>query len=120
MNIILPPVALGSTLNLAPKKNDRLVAVDKMNENLKYLIGTIESKQGNLMNGFKLKIRTPEDYNNPRFELSLNNADFKIIVINEERPRHRVFSLRVGSKKRKVPKRKGSEKKNKSKKCNRK
>ena len=119
INIILPPVAVGSTLNLAPKKNDKLVAVNKMNENLKYLIGTIESRQGNLMDGFKLKIRTPDEYNhNPRFELSLNNVDFKIIVINEERPRRRVFSLRVGSKKRKALKRKGSEKKNKSKRGN--
>lgn len=116
IKIILPPVALGSMLNLAPKKNDKLVAVNKNNENHKYLIGTIESRQGNLMDGFKLKIRTPAEYNNnPRFELSLNNVNFKIIVINEERPRRRVFSLRVGSKKRKV-----SVKKNKSKRGNRK
>ena len=73
------------------------------------------------MDGFKLKIRTPAEYNNnPRFELSLNNVNFNIIVINEERPRRRVFSLRVGSKKRKELKRKVSVKKNKSKRGNRK
>ena len=89
-----PREQLPSTVNASPEINDSIVAVDRNNENIKYLLGTVVSKN-------PLKIRTPPQYDPPpapAARLELNNEKFKILVINEQRPR---APVRGGTKKRK-------------------
>ena len=104
-----PREQLPSTVNASPEINDSIVAVDRNNENIKYLLGTVVSKN-------PIKIRTPPQRafrTRPAARLELNNENFKIWVINEQRPRPPV---RGGTKKRKTSKgktqkRKGGKKK---------
>ena len=118
-----PMVALPSLTPLIPKIGDKVVAVNKANNSIKYLLGTVVSRtkpQGqNVTQGFTLKIKTPESQDlavlQPFF-LNLNNSNFDIVVINEPRG---------GTKKRKTSngktqKRKGGKKKSKKSKPNRK
>ena len=112
-----PREELSSTVNASPEVNDSIVAEDRTNGN-KYLLGTVVSKN-------PLKIRTPIQYDPPpapAARLELNNDNFKILVINEQRPRPPV---RGGTKTRKsskgkTQKRKGGKKKSKKSKTNRK
>lgn len=97
-----PMVAIGSVTPLIPKIGDKVVAVNKANNSIKYLLGTIVSRtkpQGqSITQGFTLKIRTPESEDlavlQPFF-LNLNSSNFDIVVINEQRG---------GAKKRKTSK----------------
>jgi hypothetical protein len=96
LRINFPEKQLPSTVNALPEVNDSLVAEDRTNGN-KYLLGTVVSKN-------PIKIRTPIQYDPPpapAARLELNNDNFKIWVINEERPRPPV---RGGTKKRKTTK----------------
>ena len=112
-----PREQLSSTVNASPEVNDSIVAEDRSNGN-KYLLGTVVSKN-------PLKIRTPIQYDPPpapAARLELNNDNFKILVINEQRPRPPV---RGGTKKRKsskgkTKKRKGGKKKSEKSKTKRK
>ena len=112
-----PREQLSSTVNASPEVNDSIVAEDRTNGN-KYLLGTVVSKN-------PLKIRTPPQYDPPpapAARLELNNDNFKILVINEQRPRPPV---RGGTNKRKTAKgktqkRKGGKKKDKKSKTKRK
>ena len=91
-----PREQLPSTVNASPEVNDSIVAEDRTNGN-KYLLGTVVSKN-------PLKIRTPPQYDPPpapAARLELNNENFKILVINEQRPRPPVGG---GTKKRKTSK----------------
>ena len=91
-----PREQLPSTVNASPEVNDSIVAEDRTNGN-KYLLGTVVSKN-------PLKIRTPPQYDPPpapAARLELNNDNFKILVINEQRPRPPVGG---GTKKRKASK----------------
>ena len=118
-----PMVALPSLTPLIPKIGDKVVAVNKANNSIKYLLGTVVSRtkpQGqNVTQGFTLKIKTPESQDlavlQPFF-LNLNSSNFDIVVINEQRG---------GTKKRKTSKgktqkRKGGKKKDKKSKTKRK
>ena len=113
-----PREQLPSTVNATPEINDSIVAVDRNNENIKYLLGTVVSNN-------PLKIRTPPQYDPPPApvaRLELNNENFKILVINEQRPR---APVRGGTKKRKTTKgktqkRKGGKKNGKKSKTKRK
>ena len=118
-----PMVALPSLTPLIPKIGDKVVAVNKANNSIKYLLGTVVSRtkpQGqNVTQGFTLKIKTPESEDLAAlqpFFLNLNNSNFDIVVINEPRG---------GTKKRKTSKgktqkRKGGKKKGKKSKTKRK
>jgi hypothetical protein len=91
-----PREQLPSTVNASPEVNDSIVAEDRTNGN-KYLLGTVVSKN-------PIKIRTPPQYDPPpapAARLELNNDNFKIWVINEQRPRPPVGG---GTKKRKASK----------------
>ena len=88
----LPMVAVASVTPLIPKINDKVVAIDKRNNSIKYLLGTVVSRtkpQGQpVTQGFTLKIRTPESEDlrgglRPFF-LNLNSSNFDIVVINEQ------------------------------------
>ena len=112
-----PREQLSSTVNASPEVNDSIVAEDRTNGN-KYLLGTVVSKN-------PIKIRTPPQRafrTRPAARLELNNDNFKIWVIDEQRPRPPV---RGGTKKRKASKgktqkRKGGKKKSKKNKTKRK
>ena len=91
-----PREQLPSTVNASPEVNDSIVAEDRTNGN-KYLLGTVVSKN-------PIKIRTPPQRafrTRPAARLELNNDNFKIWVINEQRPRPPVGG---GTKKRKTSK----------------
>ena len=121
-----PMVALPSLAPLIPKIGDKVVAVNKSNSSIKYLLGTVvkitrprDFLTGTYTQGFALKIRTPESEDlavlQPFF-LNLNSSNYDIIVINEQSG---------GTKKRKTSKgktkkRKGGKRKNKKNKTNRK
>lgn len=110
-----PMVALPSLTPLIPKIGDKVVAVNKANNSIKYLLGTVVSRtkpQGqSVTQGFTLKIKTPESEDlavlQPFF-LNLNSSNFDIVVINEQRG---------GTKKRKTSK--GGKKKSKKSKTKR-
>lgn len=97
-----PMVALPSLNPLIPKIGDKVVAVNKANNSIKYLLGTVVSRtkpQGqHVTQGFTLKIKTPESQDlavlQPFF-LNLNSSNFDIVIINEQRG---------GNKKRKTSK----------------
>ena len=86
-----PMVELPSLTPLIPKIGDKVVAENKANNSIKYLLGTVVSittTRGKLITeGFKLKIKTPEsqDLNGLQpFFLNLNSSNFDIVVINEQ------------------------------------
>ena len=113
-----PMVALPSLTPLIPKIGDKVVAVNKANNSIKYLLGTVVSRtkpQGqNVTQGFTLKIKTPESEDLAAlqpFFLNLNSSNFDIVIINEQRG---------GNKKRKTQKRKGGKKNGKKSKTKRK
>ena len=89
-----PMEALPSLTPLIPKIGDKVVAVNKANSSIKYLLGTIVSRtkpQGqSITQGFTLKIKTPESEDLAAlqpFFLNLNSSNFDIVVINEQRGR---------------------------------
>lgn len=119
----LPMVAVASVAPLIPKIGDKVVAVNKSNSSIKYLLGTVVSRtkpQGQpVTQGFTLKIRTPESEDlrgglRPFF-LNLNSSNFDIVVINEQRGGRKKYK----TSKRKTKKHKGSKKKRKKSKTNR-
>lgn len=109
-----PMVALPNLTSLIPKIGDKVVAVNKANNSIKYLLGTVVSRtkpQGqHVTQGFTLKIKTPEsqDLNvlEPFF-LNLNSSNFDIVVINEHRGGNKTRKTSKG----KTQKRKGGKKK---------
>ena len=110
----LPMVAVASVTPLIPKINDKVVAIDKRNNSIKYLLGTVVSRtkpQGQpVTQGFTLKIRTPESEDlrgglRPFF-LNLNSSNFDIVVINEQGGGRKKYK----TSKRKTKKHKGSKK----------
>jgi hypothetical protein len=118
-----PMVALPSLTPLIPKIGDKVVAVNKANSSIKYLLGTIVSRtkpQGqSITQGFTLKIKTPESEDLAAlqpFFLNLNSSNFDIVVINEHRGGNKTRKTSKG----KTQKRKGGKKKGKKSKTKRK
>ena len=120
----LPMVAVASVAPLIPKLNDKVVAIDKRNNSIKYLLGTVVSRtkpQGQpVTQGFTLKIRTPESEDlrgglRPFF-LNLNTSNFDIVVINEQGGGRKKYKTL----KRKTKERRGGKKKSKKSKTKRK
>jgi hypothetical protein len=101
-----PMVALPSLTPLIPKIGDKVVAVNKANSSIKYLLVT-------------LKIKTPESQDLAAlqpFFLKLNSSNFDIVVINEQRGGNKTRKTSKG----KTQKRKGGKKKGKKSKTKRK
>ena len=118
-----PMVALPSLTPLIPKIGDKVVAVNKANNSIKYLLGTVVSRtkpQGqNVTQGFTLKIKTPESEDLAAlqpFFLNLNSSNFDIVVINEQRGGNKTRKTSKG----KTQKRKGGKKNGKKSKTKRK
>jgi hypothetical protein len=118
-----PMVALPNLTPLIPKIGDKVVAVNKANNSIKYLLGTVVSRtkpQGqNVTQGFTLKIKTPEsqDLNALQpFFLNLNSSNFDIVIINEQRGGNKKRKTSKG----KTQKHKGGKKKSKKTKTKRK
>ena len=118
-----PMEALPSLTPLIPKIGDKVVAVNKANSSIKYLLGTIVSRtkpQGqSITQGFTLKLKTPESEDLAAlqpFFLNLNSSNFDIVVINEQRGGNKTRKTSKG----KTQKRKGGKKNGKKSKTKRK
>ena len=117
-----PMVALPSLTPLIPKIGDKVVAVNKANNSIKYLLGTIVSRtkpQGqSITQGFTLKIKTPESEDLAAlqpFFLNLNSSNFDIVVINEQRGGNKTRKTSKGKTQKRKTSKGGKKKSKKSK-----